>query len=344
MNQGTVGYAIIGCGMIARFHIAAIQEIENARLVGVFDQQQINANRIAAEFQVKAYESMPELWEDTQVDAVCICTPSGLHATLALEALSHGKHVLIEKPMALNEQDCDAIICAAKETQRLAGVVSQMRFSPDICRVKEALDQGLIGKLISVDLIMKYFRDPSYYQNSTWRGTKKMDGGGALMNQGIHGVDLMQYLVGMPSMVYARAKTLVHKIEVEDLLNAVVEYPSGAQGIIQASTCTYPGFKRRLEFYGEKGFIVLEEDRITSWNVPGWDETFPAKTDSDGINGSGDPSRIGVQGHIRQLLNFTLAVLGKEQLLIDGVEGRKTVDLIRAAYQSSERNCPIYIT
>ena len=201
MNQGTVGYAIIGCGMIARFHIAAIQEIENARLVGVFDQQQINANRIAAEFQVKAYESMPELWEDTQVDAVCICTPSGLHATLALEALSHGKHVLIEKPMALNEQDCDAIICAAKETQRLAGVVSQMRFSPDVCRVKEALDQGLIGKLISVDLIMKYFRDPSYYQNSTWRGTKKMDGGGALMNQGIHGVDLMQYLAGMPSMV-----------------------------------------------------------------------------------------------------------------------------------------------
>jgi len=334
-----VHIAVIGCGMISRFHITAIQNLEGAELAGLYDVRQDSARSSAALYGTRAYVSLDEIWADPKVDAVCVCIPSGLHGPVALAAVEHGKHVLIEKPMALTLADCDRIIAAAERNHVLVSVVSQLRFSPAVCRVKKAMEEGLLGKLVSADLYMKYHRSQAYYDSGAWRGTWKMDGGGALMNQGIHGVDLLQYLAGDVSSVFARAKTLVRNIEVEDTLSAVTEFENGALGVIQAATSVYPGFSRRLELCGQKGTIILEEDRISLWDVEGTPRFEGGGCET--ARSHSEPSQIDSQGHQRQLHNFVSAILGEEPLLIDGREGRKAVALILAAYRSAAEGTPV---
>ncbi len=260
--DGKIGFAVIGCGMISKFHISAISRIEEAYLVGVYDASRERAEGTAAEHGVRAYGSLEEIWEDKAVDAVCICTPSGLHGAAACEALAHDRHVLVEKPMALTLEDCDKMLRLAGERHVKLSVVSQLRFSPAVQQARRLLESGALGRLLNADLHMKYFRSQEYYDSGGWRGTWTMDGGGALMNQGIHGVDLLLYLAGPAASVYGRAATLARRIEVEDTLSAVAVFESGALGVIQADTAVYPGFPRRIELCGDKGSVILEEDRI----------------------------------------------------------------------------------
>lgn len=339
-----VRYAIIGCGMIAKYHVAAIQNCAEAQAVGVCGNDPVRARAFAQQHDLVAYPSTEAIWADDGIDAVCICTPSGVHAAYALEAIAHGKHVLIEKPMALSVADCDRILREAQKKSVLVGVVSQLRFSPAIVQVKRAMERGVLGKLACADLYMKYHRSQAYYDSAAWRGTWKMDGGGALMNQGIHGVDLLQYLAGPVDSIYAKAKTQLRKIEVEDTLSAIAEFRSGAIGVIQADTSLYSGFSRRLELNGEKGTIILEEDKILLWDVA--DEPMPPQEQCRGqeIRSFSDPSRISSLGHTRQIANFTAAVQGREALLVDGQEGRKVLRIILGAYRSSAENRPIKLT
>lgn len=342
MNK--IGYVIIGCGMIAKFHIAAINATPDARLAGVYDLDYERTKVFASLNNTKAYASLEEVWADNDAHALCICTPSGLHYSLAMEGLTHGKHVLVEKPMALSLEDCDTLIATAKERNLMLGVVSQLRFSPAITQVKNAIDSGVLGKLICADLYMKFHRSQDYYDSSGWRGTWAMDGGGALMNQGIHGVDLLQYLAGPVDSVYAKARTLARKIEVEDTLSAVTEFKNGALGVIQATTSMYSGFSRRMELCGEKGTIILEEDKILLWDVAD-DHGIPHDCGgASDVRSSSDPTAISWSGHARQIGNFTAAILGREELLIDGVEGRKAVEIILTAYRSSNENRPLSLT
>ena len=336
-----IGYVIIGCGMISQFHATAIAATPNARLVGVYDAMPHRCEQFVTLNGGKVYHSLEEVWADEAVDAVCVCTPSGLHYPQAMAALQHGKHVLVEKPMALNLADCDALIAVADRQGLTLGVVSQLRFSPGIQQVKQAMDAKLLGKLICADLYMKFHRSQDYYDSSVWRGTWAMDGGGALMNQGIHGVDLLQYLAGPVDNIFDRAKTLTRKIEVEDTLSAVTEFGSGAIGVIQATTSMYSGFSRRLELCGEKGTIILEEDKILLWDVADSEEHSANDQSPAEVRSSSDPSQISTNGHARQIGNFTAAILGKEALLIDGNEGRKAVQIILSAYQSSRENRPV---
>lgn len=336
-----VGYAIIGCGMIAKFHIAAIRNCPEAEVIGVYDLDPARTRAMAEQEDVKAYDSAEALWADEAVDAVCVCTPSGLHYPWAMAALEHGRHVLVEKPMALNLADCDAMIEAARCRGLKLGVVSQLRFSPAIMQVRQAMEAGVLGKLICADLYMKFHRSQDYYDSSDWRGTWAMDGGGALMNQGIHGVDLLQYLAGGVESIYARAKTLARNIEVEDTLSAVAEFQNGALGVIQATTSMYSGFSRRMELCGEKGTIILEEDKILLWDVAEDDGVLHELSGAAEVQSSSDPSRISVNGHTRQIGNFTAAILGREDLLIDGTEGRKAVEIILAAYRSGREKRPV---
>ncbi len=255
--------------------------------------------------------------------------------------LRAGKHVLVEKPVALRMEDCDALAAAARAGVRV-GVVSQLRFAPAIARVKRALEVGLLGRLTRCDLCMKYYRPQSYYDSGSWRGTLAMDGGGALMNQGIHGVDLVRYLMGPAESIYALSGTLVRDIEVEDTLTAAVTWRCGAQGVIEASVGDYPGFPRRIEINGEAGVIILEEDRIVKWEAEGapacrlYEEagTRAARTHSDA--GALEPS-----GHIAQLRNFIDAVRGEGVLLVDEGEGRKALQLVLAAYRSAALGQPV---
>lgn len=336
-----VSIAVIGCGMISGFHLDAITQNPRAELAGVYDAYGPSAQRVARERNTRCFETLGELWKEPNVDAVCICTPSGTHGELATQAVSHGKHVLIEKPMALTGENCTRLAALAEEKQMQVGVVSQLRFAPGIQRVKAAMDRGALGKLLSVELNMKYYRDEAYYGARTWRGTKAMDGGGALMNQGIHGVDLMQYLVGMPSCVFGQMDTLLHNIEVEDTLHALLRFPGGALGTVIATTSVYPGFTRVLTICGEDGTIVLEEDTVKLWQTRAGDMT--SDDEASEIRGSSDPSQIGAQGHVLQLGNFVNAILGEEALLLNVHEGRKPVDIILGIYRSARENKMISI-
>lgn len=328
-----VRFALVGCGLISAFHLDAICALEDAALAGVYDATPETAERTAKQYGTKAYASLEALYADPSVDAVCITTPSFLHAEQALAAVNAGKHVLIEKPMALTLEGCDAVIRAAKQKGVKVSVVSQLRFTKTIQQVKRALADGILGRIVSADLYMKYYRPQSYYDTGAWRGTWAMDGGGALMNQGLHGVDLMRCLLGPVRAVTAVGGTFVRDIEVEDTVNALMEYRCGAIGVLQASTAAYPGFPRRIELNGEHGCIHLTENRITHWEVEGcpYYDMSPRETADEGFR---DPTGIDPSGHVRQIQDFISAIRDDTPLMVPGEEGRATLAVILATYAS----------
>jgi predicted dehydrogenase len=265
-----VKFGILGCGMIASIHADAIKNIENATLVGVADNNVEFARKFASKHSVKAFDCYEQMLK-SDIDVVCICTPSYFHAQNAIDALNSGKHVVVEKPMALCVADADRVDEASKRNNKLVTVISQLRFSDDVVRLKEYVESGAFGKISLCTLTMKYYRSKEYFASSNWKGTLKFDGGGALMNQGIHGVDLMQYIMGGVKNVSGKIGTLCHSVEVEDTAVATVEFNNGALGVIVASTCAYPGFDRKLEIHGEKGYAILTENNLEKLMIDGKD-------------------------------------------------------------------------
>jgi len=342
MNE-VLHFAIVGCGMISRFHYEAITRLTEAALTGVYDNVLDLAEKCAMEWGCRAYVSLEDLLDDKNVDAVCICTPSGLHAAAAKKALLAGKHVLIEKPMALTVKDCDELINLSKEKKVTLGTVSQLLYSPSVKKVKQAVDDGILGKIHRADLYMKYYRSQEYYDAGKWRGTWEMDGGGALMNQGIHGITLLYYIMGGISSIYALSKTISRRIEVEDTLSAIVEFKKGAIGVIQSSAADYPGFPRRLEINGERGSIALSEDAVIQWSVQGMTDNQDHISPESLTKSYADPARMDTAGHTAQLKNFVRAVRGEELLLVDGAAGRAAVEIVLSAYESASLKLPVYL-
>ncbi len=329
-----VRFGIIGCGMIANFHAAAIAEVEEARLCACYDQYAPGAEAFAEKHGITAFPSLEAMLQSDTVDAVCVCTPSGMHAQQTLSALRAGKHVVVEKPMSLSLEDADAIIGLSHETNLKVCVISQYRFREAIQTVKHAIDEGAFGKIVSASLAMKYYRSQEYYASASWRGTWKMDGGGALMNQGIHGIDVFRYLMGPVRSLTALVKTQTRNIEVEDSAVAIVEFQCGAVGTIEGSTTCYPGYPRRIEICGVNGSVVLEEDRILRWDLP---VPCPAPV---GMNAehvaSSDPKAISVEGHVLLIQNFTDAILRDTPLLLDAQSGRAPLEVILGIYRSAK--------
>ena len=325
-----VRFGIVGCGMIANMHADAIANMDNALLVGVADNARQAAEKFAQPRGAKVYDDYAAMLRDPDVDAVCICTPSFLHASQAIDALNAGKHVVVEKPMALDEESADEIIKTCEKTGKMLTVVYQLRFEEDVIRLKGLIEGGAFGKITMCNLFMNYYRSKEYFASSNWKGTLKYDGGGALMNQGIHGVDLLEYLAGDITMVNGKAKTLVHNVEVEDTAVATVEFASGAMGVITASTCTYPGFGRRLEIYGEDGYAVLTENALTELML----NRQPVELNQKATIGcANDPTAVNYAMHKRQLNNFVAAIMGKEQLVSDCYAGKKAVRVIKEIYR-----------
>lgn len=331
------GFGIIGCGMISGFHARALAAIDGARLVGVYDPNSASMARAAEAYGVGTFDSMEAMLACPEIDAVCVLTPNGLHAPIALQALAAKKHVVVEKPMAITLEDADRLVAASEAARLQLCVISQLRFSPAVQAVKRALEAGAFGKIVSASLSMKYYRDASYYTGSGWRGTWAMDGGGALMNQGIHGVDLLQYLAGPVRRVHAVCKTQTRPIETEDSAAAILEFASGAVGTLEASTTCAPGYPRRLEICGDRGGVTLEEEDILRWDLP-----IP-KPDLTAHSGaaSSDPSAIDARGHERQLRNMVAAIQSGEQLLVDAREGRKPVRIILSVYESARTHSTV---
>ena len=319
--------ALIGCGMIADTHLTALLNA-GANVVGVYDANLDRAADFAAARGMKAYNSMDELLSD-DITVVSVCTPSGTHASLAETIMEHGKYAIVEKPMALTVEECARIIEVEKKTGRFCAPISQLRFSPVFRQVRTAIEEGRFGRMIMGLLSMKYYRAPSYYAGS-WRGTKAMDGGGALMNQGIHGIDMMCGLLGYPISVSGHTATLLHDIEVEDTAVASLVFPNGTLGVIDGSTAVTHAKPRRLELCGTTASLTLEEDVIV--HTDGID--LLSRTES-GYKSFSDPTAISTDLHEYQFCNILAAIAGNEPLFYTSEEALKTVAVITAIYESS---------
>ena len=333
-----VRFGLIGCGMIANFHAAAIAQIPEATLMGVFDNNRQSAERFADQHQIRVYDTMSALLGSSDVDAVCICTPSGLHTEQAIAAMRAGKHIVCEKPMSLTLPDADRLIETARQTGVKTCIISQFRFSDAVQEVRRAIDSGAFGKIVSGSLQMKYYRSDAYYASGGWRGTWQMDGGGCLMNQGIHGIDVFRYLMGPMRQLTAITDTLTRKIEVEDSAVAIVRFANGAVGTIEGSTTCYPGYPRRIEICGDAGSVVMEEDSILRWDLP-IPCRLPVGAEAKNV-ASSDPKAISVQGHVRQIKNLVDAIQNGAELMSNVETGRQALEVIIGIYTSSKEGKP----
>lgn len=342
-NKRKIGFGIIGCGMISKWHAEAICAADEARLVGVADVDHDRAVKFSEKYGCIAFSDVDSLIKHKDIDVVCICVPSGLHSEYAVKAARAGKHFVVEKPLAINREQLKTVIDACEENRVKGCVISQLRFSPSVQKVKKAIDDGALGKLLFADLTMKYYRSPDYYSSVGWRGTREMDGGGALMNQGIHGIDLIQYLAGPICSVSGICKTLVHDIEVEDTASLTVEFENGAIGTITGATSAFPGFPRYIEINGTKGSIALTEDKIAFWSVDG--EEMGSELDVNVTDSSShdDPTQISFELHKKQIADMIDALKNDRAPLVDVYEGKRAVEVILSAYEADEKERKIVV-
>jgi predicted dehydrogenase len=334
MRGKDIRFGIIGCGGIANTHAEALLTIKGAKLIGVCGGTPEEPKEFAAKYGIKSYSSTDELLESDDIDAVCICTPSGLHASIAINAAKHKKNAIIEKPLALTKESAMNIITAFRVNDVTGSVISQLRFSTDIREAREMIRSGKLGNIIMANLVMKYSRSQAYYDQGNWRGTWKLDGGGALMNQGIHGVDMLLFLLGEVKNAHGYIRTLTHKIEVEDNVAAILIFKSGALGTIIASTSMNPAKNKYIEIHGEKGTIIIEEDRIRNIYIEGEKEYICDVQAAE----SATNHLVKAKGHIQQLQDFTDALQEHRAPYVTLEDGMRAVDLITTIYGSSKTN------
>ena len=330
----TIRIGLIGAGNISNTHARAAREIPGVELVAVHGTNRGKVNRLAEEVGAKPYTDLQRFLAHP-MDAVIIGSPSGLHAEQGIAAAQHRLHVLTEKPIDISTDRADALISACKQAGVKLGVIFQDRFKPDIRRLKEFLSGGRLGKILLVDARVKWYRPPEYYSDSKWRGTLVLDGGGALINQGIHTVDLLIWLFGDVISVEARTGTILHKIESEDTALAVLEFASGAKGTLLTTTAAYPGYPRRLEITGTEGTIVLEQDRIPAADLRKKHESLVSADAGDQNPSASSPAVSDVRGHRHAIEDFISAIETNSTPLCDGIEGRRSLALVEAIYQSA---------
>lgn len=341
------GFGIIGCGMISKFHAKAIADIEGAELVACYNPTADRAEKLAAEFQMAAYTDLDQMLAHPGLDIVTICSPSGAHAEPCVAAARAGKHVIVEKPLDVTAERCEQMIEACQQAGVQLATIFPSRFHQSSRLLKEAVDLGRFGRLVLGDAYVKWFRTQQYYDSGAWRGTWQLDGGGALMNQAIHSVDLLLWFMGPVQEVAAHTATLAHeRIEVEDVATATLKFASGALGVIEATTAGYPGSLKRIELSGSKGTAILEEEDIIKWEFAETDprdeqlrQEMMGKTKTGG--GAADPAAIGHHAHAALFRDFLEAVEQNRPPAIDGHEGKKSVELILAIYESARTGKPV---
>jgi predicted dehydrogenase len=328
-----IGFGIAGCGMIGKVQAEAIASIPGARLLAVCARDEKRLTEFAARFGATGYTDYNRFLDHPGLRIVNVCTPSGLHAEQGVAAARAGKHVLVEKPIDTTLEKADALIEACDRGGVKLGVIFQSRFLPSVQKIKRAIDEGRLGRLMIGDAYVKWYRSPEYYADS-WHGTAAMDGGGALINQAIHTVDLLRWMMGPVDAAFAMKAALRYpQIEGEDTLVASLRFKNGALGVIEAATSAKPGFKRRLEISGERGAIILDGDTIGCWAIDG--EGQEADGGEQTTDGSADPAAISNEGHRRQIEDMMMAVIEDRAPMIDGREGRKSLEVVIALYESA---------
>jgi len=328
-----VGFGLIGCGRVAPRHAQSLIQVPDTQLVAVADVREDRASRFSAEYGAQAYTNYEDMLARPDIDAVTICVPSGLHAQVAIDVLQAGKHVLVEKPIALNLDDADRMIATAREKGLRLGVVLQNRYNSPVQQVRTLIDQGRLGKLYLGSVCVRWYRPQSYYEDD-WHGTRSMDGG-ALMNQSIHHLDALQWFMGPVASVYAYTATLAHTMECEDVGVAVVRFRSGALATVEGSTLTWPqNLEGSVALFGERGSVKIGGtalSRITLWKVDGELEREAEILTSQRI----DPPTVYGYSHREVIHDFVRALLEGREPSTPGPEARKSLALVLAIYESA---------
>ena len=326
---------LIGAGNISNTHARAASEIPGVEIVAVHGTNAGKVSRLAQEFGAKPYTDFNAFLAHSSMNAVIIGSPSGLHGEQGIAAAQHHLHVLTEKPIDITTGRADALIAACKRGGVKLGVIFQDRFKPDILRLKQFLAAGSLGKPLLVDARVKWYRPREYYGDSKWRGTLALDGGGALMNQGIHTVDLLIWLLGDVKKVQASTATVFHHIESEDTALALLEFASGALGVLHATTAAYPGYPRRVEITGSEGTVVLEQDRIVAADLRNKDKSLISADAGDQNLSASSPVVSDVRGHRLAIEDFIGAIKTNGTPACDGEDGRRSLALVEAIYESA---------
>jgi UDP-N-acetyl-2-amino-2-deoxyglucuronate dehydrogenase len=334
----TIHVGLIGAGNISSTHARAAAAIPGVAIAGVYAPTRAHAETLAAAHGSVAHETLDSLLDSRPLDLVVIGSPSGLHAEHGIAAARRGIHVLVEKPIDVTASRADALVAEAERARVRLGVIFQDRLKPDVQRARALVAQQRLGRPILAAAQVKWYRPPEYYAGSRWRGTQALDGGGALMNQGIHTVDLLLWLFGPVRRVYARTAALLHSIEVEDTAVAAIEFASGALGTIEAATSAYPGYSRRIELTGANGTIVVDGDRLARIDLEqGAVPLFREAADEKGVRSpsASSPVVADASAHQRVIEDFIRAIRSRTAPCCDGREGRRSVALIEAIYHSS---------
>ncbi len=333
MSEKAWRIGVIGLGSIADFHLNSIRDLPNAVIAGVSSRREEVARAAGEEDNCFWTTDYNELLSRSDIDIICLTTSSGSHAEIGKKVLQAGKHLLVEKPLCLLPEDADEMVRIAEEKGVKLGVIFQRRFEDNLQLAKQVVDEGKIGKLLLIEVTTPFYRSQEYYDSADWRGTYAEDGG-ALMNQGIHQIDLMLWFGGNVKTVYGKTATQTHEMEAEDIGLAVVSFENGALGTIMSSTSLYPGYLPEVKIYGEKGSIQFEGSRIVKWSVPDMPE--PDQPDEPAAMGTNNPLSFSYESHKKQIADFIEAVEKGTRPVVTGEDGRASVVLINAIYESSK--------
>ena len=337
------GFGIIGCGMISRFHAQAIAAMDNARLVCVTDRVEDAACRVANDYGCVSHADLDQFLANPDLDIVTIATPSGAHLEPVLKAAAAGKHIICEKPLEVTLERIDAMIKVCQENKVLLAGIFPRRFHASTREFKKAVEAGRLGKITLADAYVKWYRTQEYYDSGAWRGTWDLDGGGALMNQSIHTIDLLYHLAGEVDTVCALADLSMHqRIEVEDNAAAVIRFKNGALGVIEGSTSCFSqtGHPAEVHLCGSDGSIFMKDEAFTVWDFrepgPGDEALRERFKPVEGVGaGAADPKAISFVGHQLNFDDFIAALEQGRRPAVDGEEARKSVEIILAVYASA---------
>lgn len=332
---------ILGGGNISETHLKAAQQAEGVTVAAVCGRNPSSVVKLADDAGVPAFTDLESFLNHKPMDMVAIGSPSGVHAEQGILAADKGLHVLVEKPVDITTERVDQLIEACSQNGVKLGVFFQDRVAPDLQRLKRMLDQDDLGRIHLATAHVKWYRPPDYYKDSSWRGTWELDGGGAVMNQSIHTIDLLLWLLGDVERIYAAAGTKLHPIETEDTAVAVIEFRSGTLATFEAATSAYPGEPRRLFVSGSKGTAKVEHDRVVGLDLVGNDSSTRETIAADRNLSESSPVVENVTGHRLIMEDFVNAIKRDIRPLCDGLEGRRSVELVEALYQSARERKPI---
>ena len=330
----TTHIGLVGGGNITETHARAARALPGVEIAAIYGTNAAKVERLCHEYGGTPYSDFEQFLAHRPMEIVAIGSPSGEHATQGIAAARRGLHVLTEKPLDISTERADALITEADKAGVKLGVFFQDRSKPDILRVKNAVDSGALGKPILADARVKWYRPPDYYSSSRWRGTKALDGGGALINQGVHTVDLMLWLFGDVVSVQAKCKTALHSVEVEDTLVATLEFVNGALGVLEATTSVYPGYPRRLELSGSEGTLIIEGDSLFAADLRNPLTDLLVEETGGPDRRESSPVVSDIRGHQSVLADFLEAIRTNSTPRCDGREGRRSVALVEIIYEA----------